>query len=62
MRLIDAQYTRTPFYGSRRITAWLRRQGYPVNRKRVQRLKRRMGIEWIGPKPGTRQQTPGHPV
>ena len=62
MRLIDAQYIRTPFYGSRRITAWLRCQGYPVNRKRVQRLMRRMGIEGIGPKPGTSQQAHEHPV
>ena len=36
--LIDEQYTRTPFYGSRKITAWLNAQGYPVNRKRIQRL------------------------
>ena len=62
MRLIDAQYTRTPFYGSRRITAWLRSQGYPVNRKRVQRLMRQMGIEGVGPKPGTSQRAPEHPV
>ena len=37
MRLIDEQYTRTPFYGSRKITAWLNARGYPVNRKRIQR-------------------------
>ncbi len=35
MNLIDEQYTKTPFYGSRRMTAWLRQQGYKVNRKRV---------------------------
>ena len=35
MRLIDAQYLRTPFYGSRQMTHWLQSQGYPVNRKRV---------------------------
>ncbi|GAB6886990.1 hypothetical protein JCM13304A_04880 [Desulfothermus okinawensis JCM 13304] len=50
MRLIDEQYTKAPFYGSRRMTAWLRHQGYKVNRKRVQRLMRLMGIEAIYPK------------
>jgi len=50
MELIDEQYTRTPFYGTRRMTAWLRLQGYKVNRKRVQRLMRLMGIEAIYPK------------
>ncbi len=62
VRLIDEQYTRTPFYGSRRMTAWLRAEGYRVNRKRVQRLMRRMGIEGIGPKPGTSQHHPGHDI
>lgn len=38
MRLLDEQFTRTSFYGSPRLTAWLRRQGYAVNRKRVSRL------------------------
>ena len=51
MRLIDEQYTTCPFYGSRRITAWLGTQGYEVNRKRVQRLLRLMGLEAIYPKP-----------
>ena len=50
MRLIDEQFTRTPFYGSRRMTAWLNRQGHEVNRKRVCRLMNRMGIEAIYPK------------
>lgn len=50
MELIDEQYTKTPFYGTRRMTAWLRLQGYKVNRKRVQRLMRLMGIEAIYPK------------
>jgi len=50
MRLIDEQYTRTPFYGTRRMTAYLLRQGYRVNRKRVQRLMRLMGIEALYPK------------
>jgi len=39
MRLMDEQYTRTPFYGILRLTAWLRRQGHEVNHKRVSRLK-----------------------
>jgi putative transposase len=51
MRLIDGQYTRCPFYGSRRITAWLASRGHEVNRKRVQRLLRVMGLEAIYPKP-----------
>ena len=42
MRLIDEEYTKTPFYGSRKIAAVLRRKGYEVNRKRVQRLMRLM--------------------
>jgi putative transposase len=50
MRLIDEQFTKTPFYGSRRMRAWLGSQGFPVNRKRVSRLMRRMGIEAIYPK------------
>ena len=51
MRLIDEQYTARPFYGSRRMTAWLIEQGEEVNRKRVQRLMRVMGLEAIYPKP-----------
>jgi putative transposase len=51
MRLLDEQYTRTPFYGVRRMTAWLERQGQPVNVKRVRRLLRLMGLEAIYPKP-----------
>ena len=51
MDLIDRQFTETPFYGSRRLTAWLNRQGYPVNRKRIQRLMRLMCLEVIYPKP-----------
>ena len=51
MRLTDDEYTRHPFYGSRRLTAWLKRQGYPVNRKRVIRLMKKMGTEAIYPKP-----------
>ena len=45
MRLLDQQYTETPYYGIRRMTAWLRSQGYAVNHKRVARLMHTMGIE-----------------
>jgi putative transposase len=51
MRLMDQQFTETPFYGTRRITAWLRHQGEPVNPKRVARLMRKMGLQTIYPKP-----------
>jgi putative transposase len=50
MCLIDEQYTKTPFYGVRRMTVWLRRQEYHVNVKRVRRLMRMMGIEAVYPK------------
>jgi putative transposase len=62
MRLLDAQYTATPFYGSRRMTAWLRGQGYAVNRKRVTRLMRQMGIEAIYAKPKLSQPLAGHKI
>jgi putative transposase len=55
MRLIDEQYTRTPFYGWPRMTAYLRRREWPVNHKRVQRLMRLMGLAAIYPKPKTTQ-------
>ena len=51
MRLLDERYTACPFYGSQRMTAWLNRHGEAVNRKRVQRLLRIMGLEAIYPKP-----------
>ena len=51
MRLIDRQYTDRPYYGSRRMTAWLQERGYPVNRKRVQRLMGVMVLEAIYPRP-----------
>jgi putative transposase len=51
MRLIDEQYLATPFYGSRRMAVWLSDAGHSVNRKRVQRLMRLMGLEAIYPKP-----------
>ena len=60
MRLIDEEYTKAPFYGSRKITAVLRRKGYKVNRKRIQRLMRLMGIEAIYPGPNTSRADPNH--
>jgi putative transposase len=53
MRLIDEMYTRTPFYGYRKMTACLNAQGYAVNRKRVARLMRTMGLHAIYPGPRT---------
>ncbi|WP_156815435.1 IS3 family transposase, partial [Pseudanabaena sp. PCC 6802] len=47
LKLIDQQYLETPFYGSRRMTVVLRQQGHEVNRKRVQRLMRQLGIAAI---------------
>jgi hypothetical protein len=57
MRWIDEQYTKTPFYGVRQITAWLKSLGYTVNPKRVRRLMRQMGLMTLFPKPKT--STPG---
>jgi putative transposase len=62
MRRIDEQYTAWPFYGSRRMTAWLAEQGEEVNRKRVQRLMRVMGLEAIYPKPRLSAAGKGHKV
>ncbi len=62
MRLLDEQYTATPFYGLRRMTAWLRGQGYTVNRKRVARLMRVMGLEAMYPKPRLSQPAAGQMI
>jgi putative transposase len=62
MRQMDEQYLKTPFYGSRRMTVWLNRQGYAVNRKRVQRLMRLMGLEAIYPRPRTSIVNPSHKI
>jgi len=53
MRCIDQQYTKTPFYGVPKMTAQLRKLGYPVGPKRVRRLMRQMGLIAIFPKPKT---------
>jgi putative transposase len=62
MRLIDEQYLKTPFYGSRKMTAHLHRQGHEVNRKRIRRLMRIMGLEAIYPKPQTTTASAEHKV
>jgi putative transposase len=62
MRLIDQQYTKTPFYGWPRMTASLRRQGHVVNHKRVQRLMQRMGLQAIYPQRRTSMAAKGHKV
>ena len=62
MRLIDEEFTRHPFYGSRKMRDYLRRLGHRVNRKRVQRLMRKMGLASIAPKPNTSRRAPEHKV
>jgi len=62
MRIIDEQYLKTPSWGSRSMRNHLRRLGYKINRKRVQRLMRRMGLEAIYPKPRTSRPHPQHKV
>ena len=62
MRQIDEQYTARPYYGSRRMTVWLNQHGEAVNRKRVQRLMRRMGLEAIYPKPKLSMAGKGHRI
>ena len=75
MSLMDRQYLKTPFYGSRRrlqttapddgsrrMKAWLRGQGHQVNRKRVRRLMRLMGLEAIYRRPNTSKPMPGHRI
>ncbi len=62
MRLIDQEYTAHPFLGSRRMTRWLVQQGEAVNRKRVQRLMRLMGLEAIYPKPKLSVAGRGHRI
>jgi putative transposase len=62
MRLIDKQHLKTPCWGSRSIRNHLRRLGHKVNRKRVQRLMRMMGLEAIYPKPRTSRPHPENKV
>ena len=62
LRMIDAQYTRRPFYGTRRMVVYLKGQGHAVNRKRVQRLMRILGLAGMAPGPDTSRPHPEHKV
>ena len=62
MRSIDAQFLETPFYGSRQMQRWLRRQGDTVSRKRVRRLLRLLGLHAVFQRPRTSQSHPGHRI
>ncbi len=62
MRLIDELFTAYPFYGTRQMRNAIRRKGHKINRKRVQRLMRKMGLESIAPKPNTSKAHPQHKV
>jgi putative transposase len=62
MRLIDEQYTKTPFYGWLKMTVYLQKSGYPINHKRVQRLMQVMGLQAIYPKPRTSTPAPEHKI
>lgn len=62
MRLIDIEYTAHPFYGTRQMRNVLRKKGFKVNRKRVQRLMRKMGLQSVAPKPNTSRPHPEHRV
>jgi putative transposase len=62
MRLLDEQYTRTPFYGSRKMTEWLATVGHEVNRKRVSRLMELLGLEAVYPKPKLSRAGEGHQI
>ena len=62
MRLIDEQFMQTPYFGSRQMARWLRRQSYRVGRKRVRRLMRKMGLMPIYQAPKTSAANPAHKV
>ncbi len=62
MRLIDEQFLETPFYGSRQMARWLRRQGHGVSRKRVRRLMQKMGLVPIYQGPKTSRTNPDHRI
>jgi putative transposase len=62
LRLIDEEYTRHPFFGSRRMVPFLRARGWVVNRKRVQRLMQQLGLAGMAPGPHTSQPHPEHAV
>jgi putative transposase len=60
--LLDAEYTRHPFYGSRRMTVWLRQDGHHINRKHVQRLMQKLGLAGMAPGPNTSLAHPEHKI
>ena len=62
LELIDKEYTRHPFYGSRKIMHYLRKEGYRINRKRVQRLMRMLGLAGMAPGPNTSKPHPEHKI
>jgi putative transposase len=62
MKMIDRQYLVTPFYGARKMAAWLKNQGHQVNRKRVRRLMRVMGLKAIYRRPRTSVPAAGHKI
>ena len=62
MRLIDEQWLKAPFFGSRRMARHLRSEGYSVSRKKVRRLMRKMGLEAVYPRPKTTRPHPDHPI
>ena len=62
MGRIDALFTARPFFGARRIARTLSEEGFPIDRKRVRRLMRVMGIEALGPKPRTTKPAPGRKI
>ena len=62
MRIIDEQYLKTPWYGSRQMTRYLRRRDYCVSRKRIRRLMRKMGLVALAPGPHTSRRNRAHEV
>jgi putative transposase len=62
LRLLDEEYTRRPFYGSRKMVVFLKTQGHLINRKRVQRLMRQLGLAGMAPGPKTSQAHPHHRI
>lgn len=62
LQLLDEEYTRHPFYGTRRMTQYLRGLGHVINRKRVQRLMRTLGLAGMAPGPNTSKSHPQHIV
>jgi putative transposase len=62
LRCLDEQYLKTPFYGSRKMTVYLNSLGYTIDRKRVIRLMRKLGLQAIYPKPKTTVLNPEHKI